>query len=42
MSRHPLRRLLLVGASVLALAGGGYYGWQYWTVGRFEASTDDA
>jgi membrane fusion protein (multidrug efflux system) len=37
-----LRRLLLVGASLLALAGGGYFGWDYWTVGRFQVSTDDA
>jgi membrane fusion protein, multidrug efflux system len=39
---HPLRRLLLVGASVLALAGAGDFGWKYWTVGRFQVSTDDA
>jgi Biotin-lipoyl like/Major Facilitator Superfamily len=39
---HPLRRLLLIGASVLALAGAGHYGWDYWTVGRFQVSTDDA
>jgi membrane fusion protein, multidrug efflux system len=39
---HPLRKLLLVGASVLALAGAGYFGWEYWTVGRFQVSTDDA
>ena len=40
--RHPLRRLLLVGASALALAGAGHFGWDYWTVGRFQVSTDDA
>jgi membrane fusion protein (multidrug efflux system) len=39
---HRLRKLLLVGASVLALAGGAYFGWNYWTVGRFHVSTDDA
>ncbi len=39
---HPLRRLLLVGASVLTLAGAGHFGWDYWTVGRFQVSTDDA
>ena len=37
-----LRKLLLVGASVLALAGGAYFGWDYWTVGRFQVSTNDA
>jgi membrane fusion protein, multidrug efflux system len=39
---HPFRKLLLVGASVLALAGAGHFGWDYWTVGRFQVSTDDA
>jgi membrane fusion protein, multidrug efflux system len=41
-SGRPLRKLLLVGASVLALTGGAYFGWEYWTVGRFQVSTDDA
>ena len=36
------RKLLLVGASVLVLAGGAYFGWDYWTVGRFQVSTNDA
>ena len=35
-------RLLFVGASLLAVAGAVDFGWQYWTVGRFEVSTDDA
>jgi membrane fusion protein, multidrug efflux system len=39
---HRLRRLLIIGASLLALAGAGTFGWQYWTVGRFQVSTDDA
>jgi membrane fusion protein (multidrug efflux system) len=38
---HSLRKLL-VGASVLALAGAGHFGWDYWTVGRFQVTTDDA
>ncbi|MCG5479870.1 MAG: HlyD family secretion protein [Ensifer alkalisoli] len=37
-----LRRLLLASAAVAALAGGADFGWRYWTVGRFEVSTDDA
>jgi membrane fusion protein (multidrug efflux system) len=37
-----LRKLLLIGASVLAVAMAGYFGWDYWTVGRFQVSTDDA
>jgi hypothetical protein len=36
------RKLLLVGASILALTGGTYFGWDYWTAGRFFVSTDDA
>jgi membrane fusion protein, multidrug efflux system len=39
---HRLRKLLLIGASLFALAGAGYLGWEYWTVGRFLVSTDDA
>ena len=35
-------RKLLIGAAVLALTTAGWFGWQYWTVGRFEISTDDA
>ena len=41
-ARRSLRKLLLVGASVLAVAGAGYFGWRYWTVGQYQVSTDDA
>ncbi|OKO83579.1 HlyD family secretion protein [Bradyrhizobium sp. AS23.2] len=37
-----LRKLLLVGAAAAALAGVSWYGYDYWTVGRFLVSTDDA
>jgi membrane fusion protein, multidrug efflux system len=37
-----LRRLLLAGVAAAALAAAGWYGWDYWTVGRFQVSTDDA
>jgi len=37
-----LRRLLLAGTAVAVLAGTSWYGWDYWTVGRFLVSTDDA
>ena len=37
-----LRRLLLAGAAAAALAGASWYGWDYWTTGRFLVSTDDA
>jgi membrane fusion protein, multidrug efflux system len=41
-ARGGFRRMLMVGASLAAIAGGSYYGWDYWTVGRFNVSTDDA
>ena len=41
-SKHGLRRLLLVGAGLAALGGAFYYGRDYWLIGRFHVSTDDA
>ena len=32
----------MAGAAVALLAGAAWYGWDYWTVGRFLVSTDDA
>ena len=41
--RKRLGRSLLLGAAALAIvAAGAYYGHDYWTVGRFHVSTDDA
>ena len=40
--RITARRLLMAVAGVLALAGATDGGWHYWTVGRFNVSTDDA
>jgi membrane fusion protein (multidrug efflux system) len=40
--KRYFRKTLLAAASAVALAGGGYFGWEYWTVGRFLVSTDDA
>jgi membrane fusion protein, multidrug efflux system len=37
-----LRKLLLTGAALVALAGSAWYGWDYWTVGQYLVSTDDA
>jgi membrane fusion protein (multidrug efflux system) len=37
-----LRKLLLTGAVLAALVGGVWYGWDYWTVGQYQVSTDDA
>ena len=41
-ARSRLRRVLIGGAGLAAVALGAYYGWHYWTVGRFQVSTDDA
>lgn len=38
----PLRRVLFGIAVVAALGGGSGLGWEYWTVWRFEETTDDA
>jgi len=40
--RSPVRRLILTTVALAALAGAGWYGHQWWTVGRFMVSTDDA
>jgi membrane fusion protein (multidrug efflux system) len=37
-----LKRVFLAGAAVALLAAASWYGWEYWTVGRFLVSTDDA
>jgi membrane fusion protein, multidrug efflux system len=36
------RPVLLAGVAIIGLAAAGQFGWQYWTVGRFHESTDDA
>jgi membrane fusion protein (multidrug efflux system) len=40
--RFRWRALLLAGAAVIGIAGAAQFGWNYWTVGRFQVSTDDA
>jgi membrane fusion protein (multidrug efflux system) len=37
-----LRKLLMAGAAVAVVASAVWYGWDYWTVGRYLVSTDDA
>ena len=37
-----LRQSVFAGLGVMAIAGAADLGWRYWTVGRFEISTDDA
>ena len=41
-SRGKFKQVLLAGAAAVVLAAAGWYGWDYWTVGRFLVSTDDA
>ncbi len=40
--KFGLKKALIVGASLVAMVATGYFGREYWTVGRFEVSTDDA
>jgi membrane fusion protein, multidrug efflux system len=42
ISRRPHKRLALAGAAFLTAAAGGWYGYDWWTAGRFIESTDDA
>jgi membrane fusion protein (multidrug efflux system) len=41
-TRLSLRKLLLTGFALAVVGGAAWYGWDYWTVGRFLVSTDDA
>jgi len=42
-SRKPKRKkLLFLGVGLVALIGAGYFGWDYWTIGQYLVSTDDA
>ncbi len=40
--RFNFRKVLMAGAAVAVLAGAAWYGWDYWTVGQYLVSTDDA
>jgi len=40
--RNRVQRTLIAGAAVALLATASWYGWDYWSVGRFLVSTDDA
>src|SRR5450631_2910723 len=42
VKKFNFRKLLMAGAAVAALAGAGWYGFDYWTAGRYLVSTDDA
>jgi membrane fusion protein, multidrug efflux system len=41
-ARSGIRRLLMAGAALVVIGLAGWYGYDYWTVGRFHVSTDDA
>ena len=40
--KFNLRKLLFAGAAIAVLVGTTWCGWDYWTVGRYLVSTDDA
>jgi membrane fusion protein, multidrug efflux system len=40
--KFTLRRLGTSIGAIVAVVALSYYGWHYWTIGRFEESTDDA
>jgi membrane fusion protein, multidrug efflux system len=37
-----LKKILLVGVGLAAVAAAADFGWRYWTVGQFQVATDDA
>jgi len=41
-ANFSLKRIALALGAVVVTAGLGDFGWSYWTVGRFQVSTDDA
>jgi membrane fusion protein, multidrug efflux system len=41
-ARSRLRPILMAGAGLVVVGLAGWYGYDYWTVGRFHVSTDDA
>ena len=40
--RGGKKKLVLAAVLLATLAGGGHYGWTWWTVGRFQETTDNA
>jgi membrane fusion protein (multidrug efflux system) len=42
IKQFSFRKMLMAGAAVAVLAGAAWYGWDYWTVGQYLVSTDDA
>jgi membrane fusion protein, multidrug efflux system len=42
IKKFNFRKALMASAAVAVLAGAAWYGWDYWTVGQYLVSTDDA
>jgi membrane fusion protein, multidrug efflux system len=42
IKKFKFRKLLTAGAAAAVVAGAAWYGWDYWTVGQYLVSTDDA
>jgi membrane fusion protein, multidrug efflux system len=40
--KFNFRKALMTGVALAALVGAAWYGWDYWTVGQYLVSTDDA
>src|ERR1700729_2631801 len=40
--KFNLRKMLLTGVALTALAGAVWYGWDYWTAGEYLVTADDA
>jgi membrane fusion protein, multidrug efflux system len=40
--KFNFRKMLMTGAALAVVAGASWYGWDYWTVGQYLVSTDDA
>jgi len=40
--KRSRRKLAVVAIAALAIGGAGYFGYEWWTVGRFTVTTDDA
>jgi membrane fusion protein (multidrug efflux system) len=40
--KHHFRRVMFAGVAAALMAGAAWYGWDYWTVGQYLVSTDDA
>jgi membrane fusion protein (multidrug efflux system) len=42
VKKFNFRKLLMAGVTLAVVAGAAWYGWDYWTVGQYLVSTDDA